>query len=128
MSQEQDIQGTRDVQDITFGGSGERRLYDVLTVLTLMLGGFIVPILGWIAGVVLLWASPSWDTGAKWMGTLVWPVVTVVAGLGVVLALVGAAAVPTSTAMIVAGSLIALVGVFVVLPLVFVYLLRARRP
>ena len=51
--------------------------YDVLTVLTLLLGGFLIPLVGWLAGVVLLWGSPRFGTGQKWLGTLVWPSVVV---------------------------------------------------
>lgn len=43
--------------------SGERG-YDVATVLILLLGNFVVPVLGW-------------TTSQKWLGTLVWPVIVV---------------------------------------------------
>lgn len=57
---------------------------DVLTVLLLLFGGLLVGI-GWVAGVVLLWASPRWRTSDKVLGTLIWP-----GGLaGVLLFLVG---------------------------------------
>ena len=42
-------------------------------VLFLLLGGIVIPIFGWFAGVVLLWMSPRWTTGDKLLGTLVWP-------------------------------------------------------
>jgi hypothetical protein len=38
----------------------------------LLLGGFVAGI-GWIAGVVLLWASDTWSTREKVMGTLLFP-------------------------------------------------------
>ncbi len=47
--------------------------YDVTTVLVLLLGGFVIPLLGWIAGIVMLWNGPRWDTRHKWAGTLIWP-------------------------------------------------------
>ena len=53
--------------------SGDR-LYDVATVLLLLLGNFVVPVLAWIVGVVMLWNGPRWNTSQKWIGTLVWPV------------------------------------------------------
>jgi hypothetical protein len=49
-------------------------VYDVATVLVLLLGGFVVPVLGWLAGVVMLWNGPRWTTGDRWLGTLAWPV------------------------------------------------------
>lgn len=57
--------------------SGDR-IYDVVTVLVLLLGSFVVPGLGWIAGVVLLWNGPRWNTRQKWIGTLILPVVVLV--------------------------------------------------
>ena len=38
----------------------------------LLLGGFIFGI-GWIVGVILLWASPTWRTRDKLLGTFVFP-------------------------------------------------------
>lgn len=99
-------------------------VYDVVTVLTLLLGGFLVPVVGWLAGVVLLWASPRWTAGQKWLGTVVWPVVVVApAALGLALAAItGEAAVG-----VVAGAVAGVIGLFVALPTVFVRLLRDRR-
>jgi uncharacterized membrane protein len=57
--------------------SGDR-IYDVVTVLVLLLGSVVIPGLGWIAGVVLLWNGPRWNTRQKWIGTLILPVVVVV--------------------------------------------------
>ncbi len=47
--------------------------YDVLAVLALLLGGFFVPLVGWIAGVVMVWNGPRWTTADRWIGTLAWP-------------------------------------------------------
>lgn len=47
--------------------------YPVVTVLLLMLGGYIVPLLGWIFGVGMLWASDAWSRREKWVGTLAGP-------------------------------------------------------
>ncbi len=99
-------------------------VYDVVTVLTLLLGGFLVPVAGWLAGVVLLWASPRWTAGQKWLGTAIWPAV-VIAPAAVGLAL--AAATGEAAAGVVAGGGAAVLALFVALPLVFVRLLRHRR-
>ncbi len=39
----------------------------------LLFGGIVFPVLGWLAGVVLLWASGRWTTAEKLLGTLVVP-------------------------------------------------------
>ncbi len=54
--------------------TGGEVAYDLATVLALLLGGFVIPLLGWIAGVLMLWNGPRWDARQKWAGTLVWPV------------------------------------------------------
>jgi hypothetical protein len=41
-------------------------------VILLLAGGFVV-LIGWVAGCVLLWASPRWRWPDKLLGTLVWP-------------------------------------------------------
>lgn len=56
--------------------------YDVSTVLVLLLGGFVVPVLGWVGGVVMLWNGPRWTTRDRWLGTFVWPMTIVVAAAG----------------------------------------------
>jgi hypothetical protein len=58
-----------------------RRVLDTGTVVLLLIGGLLIG-LGWIAGVVMLWASPRWRTSDKLLGTLVWP-----GGLAAVLAI-----------------------------------------
>jgi uncharacterized membrane protein len=60
--------------------AGGELAYDVGTVLVLLLAGFVVPVLGWIAGVVMLWNGPRWTTREKWAGTLLWPAAILVAG------------------------------------------------
>jgi hypothetical protein len=49
-----------------------RRALDTGTVILLLIGGFLIG-LGWIAGAVMLWVSPRWQTSDKLLGTLVWP-------------------------------------------------------
>jgi hypothetical protein len=41
--------------------------------IVLLLFGAFVGGVGWLVGVVLLWASPRWTTGDKLIGTLLWP-------------------------------------------------------
>ncbi len=31
---------------------------EIVTVILLLIGGIVIPVIGWVAGVVLLWASP----------------------------------------------------------------------
>ncbi len=33
----------------------------------------MVPLLGWLVGVILLWISPRWTSKDKLLGTLIWP-------------------------------------------------------
>lgn len=44
-----------------------------IAIAGLLIGGLIVPALGWVLGVVLLWASSAWNTRDKVLGTLVIP-------------------------------------------------------
>jgi len=46
---------------------------ELAAVLFLLLGGIVIPVLGWFVGVVLLWLSPRWTAKDKLLGTLVWP-------------------------------------------------------
>jgi hypothetical protein len=46
---------------------------EMAAVLFLLFGGIVIPFLGWVAGVVLLWMSPRWTAKDKLLGTLVWP-------------------------------------------------------
>jgi hypothetical protein len=59
-------------------------------VILLLIGGIVLPFVGWVVGVVLLWASSRWRISDKVLGTLVWP-----GGLGALLAVLLLAAVPT---------------------------------
>ncbi len=47
--------------------------HEIITVILLLVGGIVVPVIGWVVGVVLLWSSPRWQTRDKLLGTLVWP-------------------------------------------------------
>jgi hypothetical protein len=44
-----------------------------IATILLLIGGLIIPVVGWIAGVVLLWASKVWTLRDKLVGTLVVP-------------------------------------------------------
>lgn len=53
--------------------SGRTGVHDIAAILLLLAGAFVLPGVGWLVGVVLLWSSPSWTRGQKWLGTLVVP-------------------------------------------------------
>lgn len=93
--------------------------YDVLTVLALLLGGFVVPLLGWVAGVVMLWSGPRWTGREKVLGTVAWPMaaLAVAAGIWALHLQPGGPAV-----WVVLGVLVVLAVAFVA---VFAHLLRA---
>jgi hypothetical protein len=46
---------------------------EIAAVILLLVGGIVVPVIGWIVGCILLWVSPRWSRGDKLLGTLVWP-------------------------------------------------------
>ena len=46
---------------------------EIIAILALLIGGIILPVVGWLVGVVLLWMSPRWKAGDKLLATLVWP-------------------------------------------------------
>ena len=46
---------------------------EVIAVVMLLIGGIVVPVVGWIVGVVLLWMSKAWTTRQKLLGTFVLP-------------------------------------------------------
>jgi len=58
--------------------SSEERWYVVVTALLIEFGGLLVPLAGWVAGIMLLWASPLWTRGEKLVATIVPPAVGVV--------------------------------------------------
>ena len=98
--------------------------YSVAAVLLLVAGGFVLPVVGWFAGVVMLWAGPRWGAAEKWLGTLVWPAVLALplaVWLGVA-ALTGRAG-----PGLLVGTAVGVVTVLVGLPWAFVRLLRAAR-
>lgn len=46
---------------------------DTITILLLLIGGFVLPLIGWIIGVVMLWTSNAWRTRDKILATLLVP-------------------------------------------------------
>ena len=58
--------------------ASEERWYVVVTALLLEFGGLLVPLAGWVAGIMLLWASALWTRGEKLVATIVPPAVGVV--------------------------------------------------
>lgn len=58
--------------------ASEQRWYVVVTALLLEFGGLLVPLAGWVAGIMMLWASPLWTRGEKLVATIVPPAVGVV--------------------------------------------------
>jgi hypothetical protein len=51
----------------------EHRGLDIAALVLLLAGGVVVPLVGWLVGVVLLWVSTTWNTRDKLIGTLVVP-------------------------------------------------------
>ena len=49
------------------------RALEIATLLLLLVGGVVLPVIGWLIGVVLLWLSDAWDSRDKLIGTLVVP-------------------------------------------------------
>lgn len=52
---------------------GRMRRYDAVTVFLLLAGGVILPVVGWVAGAVMLLLSRRWTLRDKLLGLLVWP-------------------------------------------------------
>jgi uncharacterized membrane protein len=69
----------------TPAASGDVRWYVVLAALLVAVGGVVVPVIGWIVGIALVWLSRTWHTSEKWAATLT--VITAV-GLAVLINLV----------------------------------------
>lgn len=46
---------------------------DIVTIVLLLVGGVVLPFVGWILGVLMLWASNTWRTKDKVVATLLIP-------------------------------------------------------
>ena len=73
-----------------FPSTPQHRWGDRLAPWLILFGGFVV-IVGWLAGVVLLWNSSVWNTRDKVLATLIWPggLVAAFYAAGIVIALPG---------------------------------------
>ncbi len=95
--------------------ASEQRWYVVVTTVLLEFGGLVVPVAGWVVGIMLLWASSLWTRGEKILATIAPPAVGVV--LFGVFALVGSGG-PWWHALVlggIAGSAIASIVIGIVL-------------
>ena len=54
-----------------------QRWYVVVTAALLYFGGLVVPLAGWVVGIMMLWASPLWTRNEKLIATIVQPAVGV---------------------------------------------------
>jgi hypothetical protein len=50
-----------------------RRMFAWLTVAMLAFGGVVLPVIGWVIGVALLWSSRAWTGRDKLIGTVLLP-------------------------------------------------------
>ena len=65
----------------------EARWYPVVAALLVMVGGIVLPVLGTVAGLVMVWFSTAWTRTEKWVATLIPVAVVVLLGAtGVVVA------------------------------------------
>jgi predicted permease len=46
---------------------------EIGALLLLTIGSFVIPVIGWAAGIVLLWTSEAWNRRDKIIGTLLTP-------------------------------------------------------
>jgi HAAS len=57
-----------------FGVTRQRsRGLEIAALILLLVGGIILPVVGWFIGLILLWSSRVWTTGEKLAGTLLFP-------------------------------------------------------
>lgn len=53
------------------GAAQRRRWGDWVALVLLVVGGIVFPVVGWLAGITLLWLSGTWSVAEKALGTLV---------------------------------------------------------
>jgi hypothetical protein len=58
--------------------ASDQRWYVVVTVILIEFGGIVVPLAGWVAGIMMMWASKLWTRNEKLVATIVPPAVGVV--------------------------------------------------
>jgi hypothetical protein len=61
---------------------------EIAAVLLLSVGGFLVPIIGPVAGLICAWASDAWTTSEKWVATAIASCMLIVPLLGILSATV----------------------------------------
>ena len=61
--------------------AADPRWYTVVASVFVALGGVVIPILGWIVGIAMVWLSKSWRTWEKWVATVLPFAVVLVAWL-----------------------------------------------
>jgi hypothetical protein len=66
--------------DAGAGSHPESRGYVVFVSLLVAFGGVVIPVLGWIVGLVLMWLSRRWRTWEKWVATVAVPAVALLIG------------------------------------------------
>lgn len=66
----------------------DARWFSIIAALLVMVGGLVIPALGAIAGLIMVWFSHAWTRAEKWIATLI-PVVlmALVAFVGIVVSL-----------------------------------------
>jgi HAAS len=52
---------------------GRAGAIEILALIGILVGGIVLPFIGWIIGLVLLWVSDAWTTRQKLLGTFVVP-------------------------------------------------------
>jgi hypothetical protein len=102
------------------------RWTDYLALVLLPIGGLLVPLVGWLAGVVLLWSSRVWSNRDKLLGTLIVP-----GGLLLPASLMVAAIEPAdsndTSALVWVGLIVGLAGPCIMVPYLALKLSRARH-
>ncbi len=58
--------------------ASDQRWYVVVTAILIEFGGIVVPLAGWVGGIMMLWASKLWTRNEKLVATIVPPAVGVV--------------------------------------------------
>lgn len=53
--------------------STEAGWYPVVAAIVVAIGGALIPVIGWIVGIGMVWASRTWFRWEKWVATLVAP-------------------------------------------------------
>ena len=61
------------------GMQGDPTWYTVLTILLVGVGAYAVPVVGWIVGIGFLWNSRTWTRRDKVVGTVILPIVALLA-------------------------------------------------